>query len=287
MERWDLDAPSPLPSEEALTSGLLARPRVEWIEAGTTVEVLIGAEGWLAVRARHRLWAHDEGVGGRLVAQRGIAGWELLLDGAVDDSSERRRASTDMQVLVLTPDAAASVVSALVDAFHGTGSAPWRQSGRGWEVLDAPTWPEALAGGSFDDAGFPAASRALATDGVWVGNLEGPGTFRRVSFREPPTESATNLVMPSGMDELFPDRASVVIRCRVLKPSAELWVMEIDLVDPGKGDGIQRRWIRVRPHSLLAACAARLGRSRVTSSGPIVPALRLEGLALSRKARDS
>ncbi len=280
-ERWDLDAASSLPSEDALTGGLLARPRLEWIEAGTTVEVLIGAEGWLAARRRHRLWALGGGPGGRLVAQRGFAGWERLLDGAIDDSPEQRGLSSNMEVVVLTPDAAASVVSALVEAFHGAGSPPRKASGGGWEVMDDPIRTEGLAGGSFDDAGFPAVSRVLATGGVWVGRLDGPGTFRRVSFREPPTESATNLFMPSGTEELFADRVQVVGRCRVLRPSAELWVMEIDLVNPENRGGPKRRWIRVQPESLLAACTARLGRSRVTSAGPVVPALRFEGLAPS------
>lgn len=281
-ERWDLDAAVSLPSEEALTSALIARPHLEWIEAGTTVEVLIGADGWLAARRRHRLWALAGGPGARLVAQRGIARWEHLLDGSSDNFPESRDGPTNMEVLVLTPDAASSVVAALVDAFHRTGSAPGKAIGRGWDVADEPIRPDALSGGSFDDAGFPTGSHILAADGVWVGTLEGPGTFRRASFREPPTESPSNLFMPSGREEFIPDGASVVRRCRLLRPSAELWVMEIDLVNPGNGGGeLERRWIRVQPQSLLAACAARLGGSTVTSSGPIVPALRFEGLAFS------
>jgi hypothetical protein len=82
-----------------------------------------------------------------------------------------------MGVLVLNPDAAASVVAALVAAFHGNAGPPVDAPGRGWDVADEPTRHDGLAGGSFDDAGFPAASRALASDGVWVGRLAGPGTF--------------------------------------------------------------------------------------------------------------
>ena len=108
--------------------------------------------------------------------------------------------------------------------------------------------------------------------------LEGPGTFRRMSFREPPTDAPTNLFMRSGSAEFNSDGAAVAHRCRVVRPSAELWVMELDLVDPHKGGGVTRRWLRVQPRSLLAACTARLGRSIVTSAGPIVPALRFEGL---------
>jgi len=279
-ERWDLDAAVSLPGEETLTTALIARPYLEWIEAGTTVEVLIGAEGWLAARRRHRLWALGGGSGATLVAQRGLAGWESLLDSSwADDSFEPRAVSADLEVLVLTPDAASAVVAALVDAFHGTGPARWTKSGDGWDVVDEPARPDGLTGGSFDDAGFPAVSRVLAADGFWVGRLGGPGTFRRASFREPPTESATNLVMASGRARSIPIRATVASRCRVLRPSPELWVLELDLVDAGSGGGLERRWVRVQPRALLAACAARLGKSTVTPAGPIVPALLFEGLA--------
>jgi len=275
--RWDLDAAISLPSEETLTAGLIARPYLEWIEAGTTVEVLIGAEGWLAARRRHRLWALAGGPATRLVAQRGFAGWEQLLDGSgADDSVESLAASADLEVLVLAPDAASSVVAALVEAFHGTGSAQWAECGDGWDVVDEPVRPDGLSGGSFDDAGFPAVSRVLATNGVWVGRLGGPGSFRRASFREPPTESATNLVMAPGKAKSIPVRAAVARRCRVLRPSPGLWVLELDLVEVGSGGGLERLWVRVRPRALLSACAARLGRPRVTPAGPVVPSLLLE-----------
>ena len=277
-ERWDLDASVALPGEAALTNALLTRPHLEWIEAGTTVEVLIGTEGWLAVRRRHRVWALNADPEASLVAQRGFEGWERLLDGSRDDSSKSQGSSNDPD-LVFTPDAAAPVVAALVTAFHGPDAVPMNAAGIGWRVSDEPNRHDGLAGGSFDDAGFPTTARELAADGVWVGRLEGPGTFRRASFREPPTESATNLFVPSGSTEITGKGTAIAERCQILRPSAGIWVMEIDVSDPSGGGGAERRWIRVKPESLLAACAERLGRSTVTSSGPIVPALRLEGLA--------
>jgi hypothetical protein len=254
------------------------RPHLEWIEAGTTVEVLIGDEGWLAGRRRHRLWAIGGRPGSRLVAQRGIAGWERLLDGASNDSVISPNSSTNLDVLVLNPDAAASVVAALAAAFHGKGAVSVDALGRGWDIADEPVRDDGLAGGSFDDAGFPTACCPLAEDGVWVGRLEGPGTFRRSSFREPPTEGVSNLCMPRGPSATPDAGVAIVERCLVLRPSAELWVMEIDLRDRKQGDRVDRRWIRVQPKSLLASCAGRLGRPTVTSSGPIVPALRFDGL---------
>ena len=279
-ERWDLDEAIELPTEGALTAGLLSRPSLEWVEAGTTLEVLIGAEGWLAARKRHRLWALGGGADARLVAQRGFAGWEHLLDGAgADDSFGAHSGSGSLDVLVLTPDAASAVVAALVERFHGTGSAPSTRSGHGWDVADEPIRPDGLAGGSFDDAGFPAVSRVLAADGLWVDRLGGPGTFRRASFREPPTESATNLCIRSGEANSIPDRAAIARRCRVLRPSNELWVLELDLWDGMRAGGFERRWVRVQPQTLLEACANILGGAEVTPTGPIVPGLLFEGLA--------
>ena len=281
-ERWDLDAAVALPGEETLTRGIITRPNLEWVEAGTTIEVLIGGEGWLAARRRHRLWALGAGHDAKLVAQRGFADWEQLLDGLGDDLSFPAPAGvSDLGVFVFTPDAATSIVAALVDEFHGPESPRLTEIGHGWEVIDEPGRPEGLAGGSFDDAGFPAASRQLAASGTWLGNLSGPGTFRRASFREPPSETATTLVVPSGEEALLPARAAVARRCRVMRASHDLWVLEVDLVNRLNSGGLERRWVRVHPQTLIAACASRLGRTRVTPTGPIVPGLLFEGLLSS------
>lgn len=281
-ERWDLDPATALPSEAMLTTGVIARPDVEWVEAGTTNEVLIGKDGWLAARRRHRLWALGSGHDARLVAQRGFTGWEHLVDVLGDDDSCRAASGdSDLGVLVLTPHAATSVVAALVDEFHGSTSRGPTEIGDGWEVIDEPVRSDGLAGGSFDDAGFPAGARCLAGDGIWLGRLSGPGTLRRASFREPPSETATNLVVPPGDDGQLPRRTAVAQRCRVVRVSSELWVLELDIVNRTAPRGFQRRWVRVHPGSLLAACVSRLGRSTVTPTGPIVPALQFEGLISS------
>ena len=281
-ERWDLDAEAELPAEDALTAAVVSRPSLEWVEAGTTMEVLVGAEGWLAARRRHRIWALDGGAGTRLFAQRGFAGWESFLDGArLEDSHGVHSESGDLGVLVITPCGASSVVAALVETFHGASEARATRSGPGWSVTDEPNRPEGLAGGSFDDAGFPEVSSVLAADGVWMGRISGPGTFRRTSFREPPTELATNLVMPSGEATSIPDGAAVARRCRVLRLSSELWVLELDIKGGTSPSGWERRWVRVRPQALLEACSSRLGGSRVTPNGPIVPGLLFEGLVAS------
>jgi hypothetical protein len=199
-----------------------------------------------------------------------------MLDRSNENAMRSQGSCNGLDVLVFTPEAAAPVVAALVGTFHGPSGVPVDAAGIGWGIADEPIRHDGLAGGSFDDAGFPTNARTLATDGNWVGRLDGPGTFRRMSFREPPTEAATNLCMPSGVNEIINDDVAVVGRCRIFRPSPELWVMEIDQL--GRS-GVERRWIRVKPESLLSACVARLGPSTVTSSGPIVPALMFEGLA--------
>jgi hypothetical protein len=281
-ERWDLDAATDLPSDELLSSGVIARPDLEWVEAGTTIEVLIGTEGWLAARRRDRFWALASGQGARLAAQRGFDRWEQLLDGLGDDTLLLSSSGPlDLGVLVLTPHAAAPVVAALVDEFHSSTSAGPIEIGGDWEVIDEPIRSDGLAGGSFDDAGFPAARRELARGGNWRGRLGGPGTLRRASFREPPSETASNLVVPPGIDGRLPAAAAVARRCRVIRASSDLWVLELDVTDRSTLGGFQRRWVRVRPHVLLTACASRLGRPTVTPTGPIVPALQFEGLISS------
>jgi hypothetical protein len=171
--------------------------------------------------------------------------------------------------LVLLSDAAAVITASLVETFHGMDSLQWVEAGKGWSVADDPLDPRGLSGGSFDDVGFPAASRVLASDGLWVGGLGGPGTFRRASFREPPMESASNLIVAPGPAK--PLHGLVARRCRLLRVSSNLWVLELDQPDGP-------RWVRTDPEQLLAGCQERIGRAEVTPAGPIVPALRFEGL---------
>ena len=278
-ERWDCDPDADLPSRGALAERLVAHPEFEWLEAGTTLEVLVGAEGWLTGRRRHRVWALESGSSPRLVAQRGFDALDALFDGAGRGSSDRAHpTANDLGVLGLTPDAASPVVTALVDRFHVAGKEPFTESGPGWTVADEPERPDALSGGSFDDVGFQSSTRVMAEGGSWRGEIGGPGSFWRTSFRQPPMEHTSNLVVPAGDATAFPDRSAVARRCRVLKMSSELWVLELELESGGGVEAPRRHWVRVNPRELLDACTARLGGATVTSGGPIVPGLLLEGL---------
>jgi hypothetical protein len=275
-ERFDLDAPDVIPADDDLRAALLRRPFLRSLEAGTTLEALVGAGGWIAVRRRHRFW----GVVGiprvRLVAQRGFEFWERCLDAPIE-TAPAAPIGEPLRTFELASSAAAPVVNALVDVFHGRTANQSLEVGPGWEVADDPTRPDGLSGGSFDDSGFPTERRALAQGGVWVGRLDGPGTFWRASFRNPPVESASNLVLASG------DLASAVgtnriqaTHARVIRMAPGLWVLELEF-------HAQRKWLRVDPRSLLAACSRRLGAATVSSDGPIVPGLRFEGATVNRR----
>ena len=240
----------------------------------------LGAEGWFTARRRNRLWAFLSGpAGGAVVAQRGFTGWERLLDGSGDPpASTPTGEAKDPRIMVLTSEAAAPLVVNLVTTFHGPESKAGTSFGPGWSVSDEPDRPDGLVGGTFDDAGFPSRLKPLASCGVWVGRLGGPGSFHRGSYREPPTESPTNLTMAPGEVRTPPRKATHVRRCRVLRPSAELWVLELQSDGAGPAGDPDRRWVRTPPRALLEACTSRLGPSMVTPAGPIVPSLVLEGL---------
>jgi hypothetical protein len=271
-KRADLDPDDPLPGAEELSTTISHHRELEWIEAGVTVEVLVGPPGWLTIRRRNRVWAlsHESGEPS-LVARRGLADWNRVLDRqwAVPTTSHPKMEGS--QDLILAPAAAAEIVSALVGSFHGSHSV-WVEAGPGWDVTDEPSDPRGLAGGDFDDVGFPSRSTALAREGIWVGRIEGPGSYRRDSFKDPPVEAASNLVMGSGTNQPSPTRALSV--CRLIRLSREFWVLELETADS------RRRWIKVRPEELVAKCAGRLGAPTLTSSGPIVPALRFSGLPI-------
>jgi len=279
-ERWDLDDEAALPGEDMLTGALHDRLHVSWIEAGTTLEVLVGTSGWIAARRRQRIWALADVSGPQLFAQRGFGGWDARIDARDEETSRVDRAGVAPgRTVILSPHAAAPVVAALVDAFHREGVEPRGALGAGWGVADEPVRPDALVGGAFDDAGFPAARRVLADDGLWVGALAGPGTYRRSSFRDPPVEAASNLVMAGGQRGIALAGAANVSRSRVIRISPELWVLELELAGGLRSSEVTRNWIRTSPAALIGCCRSRLGGATLTPDGPIVPFLVFEGLS--------
>ncbi len=277
-DRWDLDRVPPPIDELALIESLANFPQVRWAEEGTTVEILVGLDGWLAGRRRHRFWACRDGGQTRLAAQRGTVGWDKLLDTlCAHQTSGLANGGGSERGLILTPDAAAPLVAALVARMHMSADGAGEALGAGWSLNDDPLRNDGLTGGSFDDAGFPSGLKPLAVDGIWVGQLNGPGHLRRASYREPPTDSATNLVMESQGATSQATHDLIATSCRVIKASDQLWVLELGSTESGaKNTG--KRWLRINPEALVGSCSARLGAQVVTASGPIVPSLRFSGL---------
>ena len=262
-ERFDVEPGVVEPDERDMSEGMRRAPWVDGVEVGRTVEVLVGPDGWIAVRTRVRSSAVLCG-GSRLVARRGP---DVL--SAVPEpvpSAEPRDGA-----LHLSPPAAAAVVTRLVATAHGPSPQLGRDVGRGWVIADDPYDPRGLAGGEFDDAGFPTRRRALAQDGKIVAGIDGPGAFWRRSFRDPPCALPSTLVVDGGGAIGEGDREGMIDVCRVLPLSRREWVLELS--------GLRRRHVRTTPETLLLGCRSGVGVPESTADGVITPGLIFENVA--------
>jgi hypothetical protein len=279
-DTWDLDPDQTLPLGSMLLEEMEVSPTLEWIEGGTTAEVLIGAPGWLAVRRRHRVWGVVRSDAPRIVAARDLAGWrDARARGEVESATALANRRTASHMATFLPAAAAPIVLAAVGWAHVREVPPTIDLGVGWSVADDPLHARGLAGGVYDDAGFAAESRVLAREGKLVGRLVGPGTLRRRSYREPPLPSPSNISMPSGAGVDDRPIGEVVDRCRLMRLEPCLWVLELEIV---QGERLSRRraYARVHPAEFLGGCVTRIGTPQLTGDGPIVPSLVFERLSL-------
>ena len=279
----DLDPDHALPARGELIGALDRNPMLRWLEAGTTIEVLVGPSGWRMVRRRQRVWAMLNNARTRLLARRGLNRWQDPLERvSARHNLGKAGHNRTLQSLVFLPEAASPIVSALTVAFH-TAKAPSNiQGGTGWTLDDDPLRSDGLAGGTFDDAGFPAERLSLAVEGRKVGGIHGPGALRRRSFREPPLPAPSNLTIPSGEPLGDLGDCAVAESTRVIRTHPDLWVLELELsptVGQSEKNG-SRGYVRLSPRELLERCEARLGEQGVTAEGPIIPALRFVELPL-------
>jgi hypothetical protein len=249
--------------EEALRSGLADRPALAWVEAGVTVEVLIGVEAWVAVRTRARSSALA-GDRPRLFARRGFGVLDTI--PAVDEPPER---TAPMETLALEPGAAAPVVASLVQAVHTSEAFIGSPTGPGWSVADDPGCPDGLAGGEFDDAGFPTSRRVLADGRHVSASLDGPGSYWRRSFRDAPRALPSTIVLSGASPTVREMRG--LTACRLLPLGAEDWVVELPGTRPG--------YLRTSPARLLQGCRGTFGAAVPTADGVITPGLIFEGIA--------
>ena len=258
-ERADLDPAEVHPSPDRLAGFMGGHPSIEWIEVGTTVEVLVGAGSWVACRRRNRVWLRTGGPAGQLWAMRG-------LDLASAPADERpNRVKGQVSQLCFSPPAAGTLVQALATSFGSAGE----RSGYALDVEDAPNNPLGLAGGEFDDAGFPTTDQKLTSAGYWVSPSLGPGNFWRRTYREPPTLSNSNLSVATK-DPATESIGVPVYAVRVLPLQSDVWVLDLGTT-----------WLRTDPRRVAPALVGTSGVPVATAAGPIVPSLILESSALA------
>lgn len=279
MERLDLDPSERLPASERLKEWIQGSPSADWIEAGVTVETLCGDSGWVAVRRRARSWALFDRTQPALAARREAAGWELPEPpGSETGSAPFPPGRADARTIILLPEAAAPLVTALATVFHGEGSRKGEPVGVGWCLEDDPLHLDGVCGGQFDDAGFPSARSTLAEGGRVVGILDGPGTYRRPSFRDAPTPGISTIRVLQD-PPLSPPAGLLVRRCRVLPLEVDSWALELDGADLSGGSARGETWsLRADPRRLILACTGPSGVARLTGEGVLTPSLVFEGL---------
>jgi hypothetical protein len=266
--RTDLDPGVPLPERERIAEALRGAA-AGWIECGSTLEVLVGDDGWVAARRRNRTWGLRAGDRPTLFAARGFDALESGSFLQTDDPAEVRGEAGDDRV-VLRPRAAATLVAALAAALHGAeGGAP-PAPGPGWVLADEPEHPLGVSGGEFDDAGFGTRRRELAAGGRFLDRLEGPGTYRRPSFRDMPRPAASTLVLPDGTPEAGWGRGFE--RCRVIPIERDEWLLELG----GRAGPDEVCFARMAPKLLIERCVAGRGPARIGAEGVLTPALVFE-----------
>jgi hypothetical protein len=261
-ERTDFETHDTILNPGDLREWMARDHSVDSLEVGLTTEILVGAESWVGIRTRARSSALV-GRHPRLVARRGLgfAGWP--------DRFEDTQENGELEVpLALEPEAAGPVVAALVHAFHLGSVTIGSEVGEGWQVTDDPLAVDGLAGGSFDDAGFPVSRRTLSAGGRILAGIEGPGTYWRRSFRDAPLSLPSTIVV--GSERPAPAGATVVHSCRVIPLGRDRWVLEFP--------GDPTRFVQTDPGTLVRACRASFGPPAVTADGAVTPGLIFDGI---------
>ncbi len=278
--RSDVDE-APPPDQTALLDwldaalGTLARSRsrVEggspsgWIEAGRTVEILVGHGGLATLRSRTRIWAMgsaDRGRPPRTLAARRLA--SLSTDGWAEPDVDRAPVVGEgigpPRPVLFEGRAACELVRYLATVVHGKGASLGTPVGPGWRVADDPRDPEGLAGGSFDDTGFSTTRRVLSDGRQVVGTLEERGHSWRPSFRDPPETLFTTLSIPGERGEI-PPKARRIGFLRVHRLTPARWVLET----PGP------TYVEADPRDLVRRCLAAFGPPRRLLPGVSAPSL--------------
>ena len=249
-----------------------------WVEVAVTHEAWVASDGVRASRRRTRAWSLFRSISAQpdgspvLAASRGWPG--LTTDAWRTQLEDRGRAReapkpTDRTRLILLPEAAAKITQALVPALHGTQEAIGESVGPGWDVSDEPRDRRSLFGGEFDDSLTPTQSMALAGSGRILFNLGDSGHARRASYRDPPIQTPSHLVVhPPKVDPIGSEAVAAAVR---IHPIGREWLLEIS---PGPG------WIRTSPTELAKRCLGGIGAVRDSYLGVTAPSLVFADLAV-------
>ena len=182
--------------------------------------------------------------------------------------------------VTFSAEAAALLVAGLTRALHAGPGSAGMSVGPGWQVVDDPLAPDALFGGSFDDAGFATRRRTLADGARGTDELSGPGSLRRPSFRDPPRAMPFHLVLAAGQED--PGDDGLLVSELAVHPLPDGgWILECDgILRRGAewGPAVRGGLISTTPAALARACVARIGPARDSHRGVRTPALRFEGL---------
>jgi hypothetical protein len=252
--------------------GETGRAASAWIEAATTVETIVADGGLRAERRRQRIWAVHRWLGpvrevSRTVAARRLADLDRMDRPDASCVGPAPDRASEFVTVAFSPEAAAGLTAALVRVLHRPDG-PRSVVGPGWRVRDDPGRPDALFGGTFDDAGFPTFRNQLADGRDTVGEIGWAGVLRRGSYREPPEPMATSLVVePPRIDA--PRGTIWADDARIHPLSATVWLLEID---PGP------RFLRVDPRDLVGQCVGGIGEPVQSARGVTTPALLFDGL---------
>jgi hypothetical protein len=257
-----------------------------WVADGGLRASRTRTRGWALMRLREP-WAGDRASKPLVVARRR---WQELPPGAWRSVLEDRRLAdrreepppTAAVPVLFNPECSAVLVLALVKALNAAGRDPGIEVGPAWRVSDDPGHPQALFGGSFDDAGFATRSTRLADGRRTVGQIEGRGHFRRPSFRDPPRSMPSQLVVQQA-DQVAPDRGVVATAVDLHPVEPHRWLLRIDgaCLENGRlGAVLRPSFVSISPEDLVRRCVATVGPPRLSHLGVETPALLFHNLPL-------
>jgi len=248
-----------------------------WVEAGVTGEAVVNSNGVRTGRSWTRIWAGMQvrsGSGGTchesfrlMVPCEGerfpqVAPVLERLQSAAD--ADRVMELRPSSLLILLPEAAATLIHAVAAVVHGESASVGGPGGEAWSLTDEPVLPGMLFGGAFDGVGHPTRSVVLAGEGRIRARLSGRGHAWRRSYKEPPLKGFSNLVFSSS-GGARPD-GIVVTSLTIHRLAANRYFAE------GEAVGGKIRF-SFNPARIPALLRGTCGLPRLTASGVLTPEL--------------